>query len=396
MSELQKITQEQMDAVGVVSAPDVLSGTPSENKSIFDKMVRQLIAPAYNQAIDAINAIEQTEGGIQAAEAERVEAEQGREEAEEARQQAEAERAEAEENRQNAETGYVQQAADSAELSESWAVGGTGIRTGEDTNNAKYWSQQAQHAAGGGVTSFKNRSGVVVPQEGDYTAYQIKTEDGGNVETALLSKADNENALSDRLVTITGNVLAFALICDPGLYLVDTSATDTPVSGLWYYAKIFDVFGAHRIVELYAGANQGHQEIYYNTYNPTDPAWKGWSLIVTAIPPQEYDIPLAEGWAHTNTMDKNCYCRTQEGVVIVNFSAKYTGGIVPSDSGYILGYLPVGFRPSKAAIGVCGDYNYNGNSIYHFWVNETGAIVIYSPGKVPIAASGTAVFVAEG
>jgi hypothetical protein len=34
-------------------------------------------------------------------------------------------------------------AADSAVLAESWAAGGTGSRTGEDTNNAKYFSQQA-------------------------------------------------------------------------------------------------------------------------------------------------------------------------------------------------------------------------------------------------------------
>jgi len=31
-----------------------------------------------------------------------------------------------------------------ATLAESWAIGGTGTRTGEDTNNAKYWSDQAQ------------------------------------------------------------------------------------------------------------------------------------------------------------------------------------------------------------------------------------------------------------
>ena len=33
--------------------------------------------------------------------------------------------------------------ANSATLSESWAVGATGTRTGEDTNNSKYWCQQA-------------------------------------------------------------------------------------------------------------------------------------------------------------------------------------------------------------------------------------------------------------
>lgn len=51
---------------------------------------------------------------------------------------------------------------------QSWAVGGTGTRDGEDTNNAKYWAEQAQQAAGGGVVSFNGRAGSVVPQAGDY------------------------------------------------------------------------------------------------------------------------------------------------------------------------------------------------------------------------------------
>ncbi len=71
-SQLQKITEQQMDAVGVVAAPNVLTGTPAENKAIFDRMVRQLVAPAYNAAVDAINAMNQTESGIQAAEADRI------------------------------------------------------------------------------------------------------------------------------------------------------------------------------------------------------------------------------------------------------------------------------------------------------------------------------------
>lgn len=40
-------------------------------------------------------------------------------------------------------------AASSATLAESWAVGGTGTREGENTNNAQYWAQQAQSIAGG-------------------------------------------------------------------------------------------------------------------------------------------------------------------------------------------------------------------------------------------------------
>ena len=51
---------------------------------------------------------------------------------------------------------------------QSWAVGGTGTRDGEDTNNAKYWAEQAQQGASGGVVSFNGRAGSVVPQAGDY------------------------------------------------------------------------------------------------------------------------------------------------------------------------------------------------------------------------------------
>lgn len=107
MSELQKITEEQMDAVGVVSAPDVLSGTPAENKNIFDKMVRQLVAPAYNAAVDAINAIEQAESGIQAEEEKRVEAEKRRAEGETSRVESESLRKTAEDLRVQSENTRV-------------------------------------------------------------------------------------------------------------------------------------------------------------------------------------------------------------------------------------------------------------------------------------------------
>lgn len=44
----------------------------------------------------------------------------------------------------------AQAAAQSQALSQSWAVGGTGQRDGEDTNNAKYWAEKAQDLSGGG------------------------------------------------------------------------------------------------------------------------------------------------------------------------------------------------------------------------------------------------------
>lgn len=40
----------------------------------------------------------------------------------------------------------VSESSANATLAESWAVGGTGTRPGEDTNNAQYWAEQAQQA----------------------------------------------------------------------------------------------------------------------------------------------------------------------------------------------------------------------------------------------------------
>lgn len=73
----------------------------------------------------------------------------------------------------------AQSAQASSKLSESWAVGGTGTRTGEDTNNAKYWAMAAQGVAGGGVSSFNGRSGAVAPQAGDYTASMVGADASG-------------------------------------------------------------------------------------------------------------------------------------------------------------------------------------------------------------------------
>ena len=87
-------------------------------------------------------------------------------------------------------------AAANGKLSESWAVGGTGTRTGEDTNNAKYWAMAAQGAAGGGVSSFNGRAGAVTPQIGDYTAEMVGADAQGAAETVQ----DNLNAHAENTV----------------------------------------------------------------------------------------------------------------------------------------------------------------------------------------------------
>lgn len=78
---------------------------------------------------------------------------------------------------------------------QSWAVGGTGTREGEDTNNAKYWAEQA-HQAADGVVSFNGRAGNVVPQAGDY-----------DKEMVGLGDVDNTSDLAKPISTATQTAL---------------------------------------------------------------------------------------------------------------------------------------------------------------------------------------------
>lgn len=88
----------------------------------------------------------------------------------------------------DAEESAAQVAANS-KTAESWAVGGTGTREGEDSNNAKYWCESAQAIAGGGVTSFNGRGGIVKPRKGDYTAEMVGA-DASGAAAAVQSNLD--------------------------------------------------------------------------------------------------------------------------------------------------------------------------------------------------------------
>lgn len=54
---LQKITEQQMNEKGVCAAPDILNGTPAQNKAIFDRLIRQVIVVAYNSLVDELESM---------------------------------------------------------------------------------------------------------------------------------------------------------------------------------------------------------------------------------------------------------------------------------------------------------------------------------------------------
>ena len=123
--------------------------------------------------------------------------------AQSAQAKAEGAAADAEESAAAAAQSATQVAANS-KTAESWAVGGTGTREGENTNNAKYWCDSAQAIAGGGVTSFNGRGGAVVPKAGDYTAEMVGADAAGTAETkagAVQGNLDDHEADTTKHVT---------------------------------------------------------------------------------------------------------------------------------------------------------------------------------------------------
>lgn len=70
---------------------------------------------------------------------------------------------------------------------QSWAVGGTGTRPGEDTDNAKYWAQQAAAAVGGDFATKTEAQGYVSTHNQSVDAH-------ADIREALNAKAAGKHA----------------------------------------------------------------------------------------------------------------------------------------------------------------------------------------------------------
>lgn len=108
--------------------------------------------------------------------------------------------------------------------------------------------------------------------------------------------------------------------------------------------------------------------------------------IATATPPQEYNLPLADG---ITALQPCTYYKNQFGEVTVGGSV---AGTISQD--IIIGTLPVGYRPSKvierpATIGT-GPTRYPGT----IFINPYGVITITTP-AAEMAAVFEASFIAE-
>ena len=119
----RKITEAGIAQHGVVSAPDRLTGTAAENKKVFDKLVRNVVAEQVNGLVDDLSAKTAGASGI-------------------------------------------------SQLGMTPIAGLNAANAQVALEELKNWLEQAIIGAGG-VLSYNGRRGAVKPQSGDYTAAMV-------------------------------------------------------------------------------------------------------------------------------------------------------------------------------------------------------------------------------
>ena len=121
-------------------------------------------------------------------------AESAKEAAEAARGKAESAQTAAEAAKTAAESSEIKAAA-SEKTAQSWAVGGTGTRVGEDTNNAKYWSERASAIVGGDFATKAEAQGYVATHNQSSAAHAdlrqaIESKENAGAAAAVQQKLD--------------------------------------------------------------------------------------------------------------------------------------------------------------------------------------------------------------
>lgn len=108
--------------------------------------------------------------------------------------------------------------------------------------------------------------------------------------------------------------------------------------------------------------------------------WNDWGVTATATPPQEFDLPLAEGFVHYNPGTKSTYSKSQDGLVVVHFYCKTSDGadILQNTT---IATLPEGFRPS-ANVHIPANVSFDGSSVYS---QDVATVVVGGNGRVWIA-----------
>lgn len=105
-----------------------------------------------------------------------------------------------------------------SKLSESWAVGGTGERVGEDTNNSKYWANMSQgYAEQASVPPVQGVYNIILTDRATDDKYALIVESGHLALLGVPNELDATNmTLIDRI-----NGLSYGLVIESGRLFIE-------------------------------------------------------------------------------------------------------------------------------------------------------------------------------
>lgn len=128
---------------------------------------------------------------------------------------------------------------------ESWAVGGTGTREGENTNNAKYWAQQAEATVGGDFATKTEAQGYVADHNQSATAHSdireaISEAGKAFVITGTLAYDEETNKYTVSGVTVTEAEIQAAIAAGKAVVAKLTSGSNATHE---FFLNIYDSNG---------------------------------------------------------------------------------------------------------------------------------------------------------
>ena len=165
------------------------------------------------------------------------------------------------------------------------------------------------------------------------------------------------------IVTAMGNNSMFAAAC----------ATDGKTAG--WLPESYGFLRIHKVNIYYAMAEYQvvwpNAELWRGYYNAGDDGlkWSGWQPIATATPPQEFDLPLAEGFV---AQQASRYYKTQMNEVHISIAVKASSA---RPDGSKIATLPEGFRPANAIenAAICK----NNDAVGSVQIQPNGNLIFY-------------------
>ena len=220
----RKITEAGIAQHGVISAPDRLTGTAAENKKVFDRLVRNVVAEQVNGLVDDLSAKTAGASGI-------------------------------------------------SQLGMTPIAGLNAANAQAALEELKNWLEQAIVGAGG-VLSFNGRRGAVKPQSGDYTAAMVGAAPAGYGLGGM--NADNMTKVFPDTIDSTTQA-GWYVYYDPSY---------TNLVGLAFSGGLLVIPRFYGTVQIFfpRGADDnGHIHMYVGTYairvRNDEGIWSEWDIV---------------------------------------------------------------------------------------------------------------------